>query len=236
MHTETAIPARFNGPPASGNGGYSCGVLAAHVQGSACVRLHVPPPLDTPLLVRGTDDGGAAMYDGETLVASAIPATLDLDIPAPPSVAEAEAAMDRFPCYEGHLFPTCFVCGPERPAHDGLGLFPGSVSDGGLFACVWRPKPDMLDGEGNIRTEILWSALDCPGYFAAVGDQLRPAVLGELIGELHTRVLGDQPLIVYAWPMGDEGRKFYAGTAIATAAGTVVASAKSTWILLKTQA
>jgi hypothetical protein len=169
-------------------------------------------------------------------VGSAIPAALDIDIPAPPSAAEAEAAMDRFPCYEDLLFPTCYVCGPERPAHDGLELFPGSVSDGGLFACVWHPKPDTLDGEQNIRPEILWSALDCPGYFAAMGDRLRPAVLGELIGELHADVSADQPLIVYAWPMGVEGRKFYAGTAIATVDGGLVASAKSTWILLKTEA
>ena len=41
-----SIPARFNGPPASGNGGYSCGVLAACVAGPARVRLHAPPPLD----------------------------------------------------------------------------------------------------------------------------------------------------------------------------------------------
>jgi hypothetical protein len=39
------IPARFNGPPGSGNGGYSAGLFAG---GARCeVTPRVPPPLDT---------------------------------------------------------------------------------------------------------------------------------------------------------------------------------------------
>lgn len=233
METQTAIHARFNGPPTSGNGGYSCGILAAHVAGCARVRLHVPPPLDTPLQVKQTDNGAAALYDGDTLVATAVSGELKLSPPAAPSLTEAEAAMKQFPCYEHHNFPTCFVCGPGRPAHDGLGLFPGPVAERNVYACIWHPAPDLLDDEQNIRPEFLWAALDCPGYFAAMGSELRTALLGELVGELYTSVAGGQPLIVYAWPLGVDGRKFYAGTAIATTDGTLVASAKSTWILLK---
>jgi hypothetical protein len=231
MQMQTTIPARFNGPPASGNGGYSCGLLAAHIAGPACIRLHVPPPLDTALRFTRAADG-VEMYDGDTLVASGKAASLQLDVPNPPTQAEALAAMDGFPCYEGHDFPTCFVCGPEREAQDGLDLFPGPVPGTPLWACLWRPAEDLLDAQGNIRPEILWSALDCPGYFAAMGGQLRPSVLGELTGELRSVVAGAGPLIVYAWPLGGEGRKFHAGTAIASG-DEVVASARSTWITLK---
>ena len=101
-----------------------------------------------------------------------------------------------------------------------------------LWACLWHPAVDLLDNEGNIRPEILWSALDCPGYFAAMEGTLRPALLGELTGELLAPVGGTEPLVVYAWRIGQEGRKFYAGTAIARA-GEVIARAKSTWIELK---
>lgn len=233
MSPQTTIPARYNGPPTSGNGGYSCGVLASHLDGCACIRLHVPPPLDTPLTVSMTDDG-ATMHDGDTLVGTAVKSSLELTPPAPPSLAQAEEAMRRFPGYEGHVFPTCFVCGPGRPAHDGLSLFPGPLAGSDLHACIWNPTADLLDDEQNIRAEILWAALDCPGYFAAMGDHLRAALLGELTGEIHTDVAGGQTLIVYAWPMGVDGRKYYAGTAIATADGVIVASAKSTWIVLKT--
>ena len=233
MHTEVKIPARYNGPPASGNGGYSCGVLAAFINGPARVRLHVPPPLDTPLRVVETAAGGVELYDGDTLVGSGVPAPVELDIPPAPSLEEAEAAAGRYLCYEDHTFPTCFVCGPGRPGHDGLGLFPGSVTSWNLLACPWSPTPDLLDDAGNIRPEIVWSALDCPGYFAAMGKNIRPAVLGELDGELRVAIPGDHPLIVYSWPLGEDGRKLYAGTAIATAAGEVLASSRSTWILLR---
>ena len=62
------IPARFNGPPNSGNGGYSCGVLAAFIDGPSRVRLHVPLPLDRELRVVEAQDGRVEMYDGDTLV------------------------------------------------------------------------------------------------------------------------------------------------------------------------
>ena len=234
MQAETTIPARYNGPPTSGNGGYSCGVLAAYINGPARVRLHVPPPLDVVLQVVDSAGGGVEMYDGDTLVGGAVPVALELDIPAAPTLEQAQAAMGRYPCYAGHSFPTCFVCGPERPDHDGLEIFPGQVTDSVVLACPWQPAVDMLDTGGCVRPEIVWSALDCPGYFAAMGERLRPAVLGELAGELFAPVHGAEPLVVYAWPLGEDGRKSYAGTAIATASGEVLAASRSTWIDLKT--
>ena len=233
MNSEITISSRFNGPPTSGNGGYSCGVLAAYISGPARIRLHVPPPLDVPLSVEKTPDGGVEMHHGETLVGSGAPAALDIALPDAPSLQEAQAAMADFPCYEGHSFPTCFVCGPKRSDHDGLEIFPGPVSDTGLVACPWRPGKDLLDENGDVAAEFIWSALDCPGYFAAMGTQLRPAVLGELVVDPGQKVCGDQSLVVFAWPIAAEGRKFQAGTALASADGEIVACAQSTWIELK---
>ncbi|MEZ5570444.1 MAG: hypothetical protein R3E64_00355 [Halioglobus sp.] len=234
MPAQITIPARFNGPPTSGNGGYSCGVLAAHIRGPARIRLHVPPPLDTALAITGTATGGVELHHGDTLVGTGEPASLDLQIPEPPSIGAALTAMQGYPCYRNHVFPTCFVCGPERALHDGLELFPGPLSGrDGVWACLWQPAADLLDECGLIRAEIVWAALDCPGYFAALGDRLRPALLGELLGELYMPVAGDQPLIVFSWPLAEEGRKFYAGTAIATGAGEIVASARSIWVALR---
>lgn len=236
MRSETIISGRFNGPPASGNGGYSCGMVGAHLEGASRIRLHVPPPLDTTLRIFRREDGGIEMYDGDTLVASGASVPFDLDVPEPPAEDEARNAMENFPCYEGHLFPTCFVCGPEREHHDGLALFPGPVPGrASLWACLWHPAEDLVDDEGVIRPEILWSALDCPGYFAAMDGTFRPAVLGELTGELLAPVPGTDPLVVYAWRISEDGRKFYSGTAIAHGS-EVVARAKSIWIELKTSA
>lgn len=226
------IPARFNGPPDSGNGGYSCGALAAFIDGPARVRLHLPPPLERPLTVRNTD-GGVEMFDGEARVASAVPVELELAAPDAPSAEQATDAASRYACYQNHVFPTCFVCGPGRPDHDGLGIYAGPTLDGTLFASPWRPTPDLLDADGMVRPEICWAALDCPGYFACMGSNIRPAVLGELHAELARPVSGDEPLVVYAWPLGGEGRKLYAGSALADAGGTVLARARATWILLR---
>ena len=89
------IPARFCGPPASGNGGWTSGHLAQLVDPDAAVtvRLRTPPPLDVEMDVARADDGTVEVWDGSTLVASAISAEpLDeSELPPPVSFAEAEA-------------------------------------------------------------------------------------------------------------------------------------------------
>ena len=226
------IPARFNGPANSGNGGYSCGVLAAFIGGSCKVRLHVPPPLDKQLSVHSQDDGRFEMRDGETVVGTAVAERLEMDIPAAPSLEQAEQASKGFLCYEQHEYPSCFVCGPNRHEGDGLCLFPGPVDSWEMLACCWQPSPDLLDEQGNVRAEIIWSALDCPGFFAAVGESLQATLLGELTADIRAPVPGSEPLVVFAWPLGREGRKLYGGVAIANASGDILASARSVWIAL----
>jgi len=229
---ELRIAAKFNGPPTSGNGGYSCGLLAAYVEGPARVRLLIPPPLDTPLRISQAEDGQVDMFDGETLVGSAWPASLDMDIPSAPSLEQARAASKRYVAMANHNFPTCYVCGPDRQ-DDGLCLFPGPVDDWQLLACTWKPSADCLDERGAVRPEIVWSALDCPGYFAAQGPTLRNSVLGQLTAALYEKIAGNQELVVYCWPISREGRKSEGGTAIADTAGKLLAASHSLWIDLK---
>ena len=233
MEQTILIASRFNGPPDSGNGGYSCGLLAAFIDGPARVRLHRPPPLDRPLAVRRPEDGSVALFDGEDRVASAVKAELMLDVPPAPTPDEARDAATRYACYQGHVFPTCFVCGPGRPDHDGLAIYAGPTADAACHASPWHPAADLLDEAGNVRPEIVWSALDCPGYFASMGTDIRPAVLGELHADAGQAVPGDRPLVVYAWLLGSEGRKLYAGSAVADAEGRILARARATWILLR---
>ena len=42
--TRIVLERRFNGPPATANGGYACGVVAKHVDGPAAVSLRRPGP------------------------------------------------------------------------------------------------------------------------------------------------------------------------------------------------
>ena len=63
--------------------------------------------------------------------------------------------------------------------------------------------------------------------------ELRPALLGQLEGEIRRSPGAGDPLIVYCWPEGGEGRKFYGATVVATAEGDILASSRSTWIELR---
>ncbi len=51
------IDSRFCGPPKSANGGYTCGLLAAHIEDDAEITLLAPPPLGEPLDL-AADGGG----------------------------------------------------------------------------------------------------------------------------------------------------------------------------------
>ena len=65
------IGRRFRGPPQSGNGGYTCGMLAAAARTPVEVRLMKPPPLDRPLDIReDAETGHLLLLDGEETVAS----------------------------------------------------------------------------------------------------------------------------------------------------------------------
>ena len=112
MAERVTIARRFNGPPDSAQGGYACGLLASRIDSpTAAVSLRAPPPLETPLEVRRGDAGAMALYHGETLVAEAAPADLELAIPEPVSLDAADRASRDFPWRHDHPFPTCFGCG-----------------------------------------------------------------------------------------------------------------------------
>ena len=228
-----SVASQYNGPPTSGNGGYSCGVLAVMLAGAAQVRLYSPPPLDMELTVSWHEDGHLEMHDGETLVGSASPTVLELEVPPAPTFAQAQAASERYIGHNHHAYPSCYVCGPQRHPDDGLCLFPGPVDDWNLLACPWQPSENTLDEAGNVRPEIVWSALDCPGYFAAAGENLEVTLLGELVGEIFADVPGDRPLVVFSWPLGKEGRKAWGATAIANQEGEVLALSRSLWITVR---
>jgi hypothetical protein len=109
------ILARFNGPPGSGNGGWAARAFAQAAGARAGgppveVTLRVPVPLDTELTV---SDG--AVRHGETLVASLAWPEVALAAVDPAGPGEARAAAATYPGFAAHPFPTCYVCGPDRP-------------------------------------------------------------------------------------------------------------------------
>jgi hypothetical protein len=225
------IPARFNGPPGSANGGYSCGLIASLLEGDAEVTLRSPPPLETPMAVT-TDGDRVLIHDGDVLVAEARPVEIDLEIPTAPSLKQAEAARERYLGYERHEFPTCFTCGTER--NDGLSVRPGPVMGTGVVASTWTADESLPSEGGHLRPEIVWAALDCPGAWATMREVTSDAVvLGRMAARIVAPVLVGSTVVSYGWQMGVEGRKAYAGTAVADERGQVMGYARQTGVALR---
>jgi len=227
-----AISRRFRGPENSGNGGYTCGLVAGYVSGDAEVTLRRPPPLERPLEV--TRDGDRVLlHDGPDLVAEAVPTRLELEVPPPPTADEAEAAARTYAGFRHHFFPGCFVCGPERPAGDGLRLFPGWVPGRDLVAAPVHAAASLPAAGGFLGREIAWSLLDCPGAWAMERDM---EATGVVLGRMAARVLHPIPVlssgVAVGWPLGREGRKLYSGTAFFGADGRLYGYARQTWIVM----
>lgn len=214
------IAHRHRGPQRSGNGGYTCGRVAAYLPAAAAVEvtLRLPPPLETPLRVER--NGTLRVFDGEALVAEAKPAALELELPDPVSFGEAERLAAASPPDPDHPFPGCFTCGPHG---DGLRLNPSPTGDGRVVA-PWRPESGA--------PELVWAALDCPGAFAVNPDLARGlTVLGRLTAHLECTPSAGDECVVVAWPLGGEGRRLFAGTAVFRGEQPL-AWAKAVWVLV----
>jgi hypothetical protein len=235
------IDPRFNGPPDSGNGGYTCGRLARYVNApAAVVTLRLPPPLDRPLQVENDADGSARLLDGDALIAEARPVDLPTDAPVPVELSEAALAMHDSPFLDeaAHPFPTCFVCGPKRSAGDGLRIFAGPVAQRDVFAAPWTPDEGLaLDAEGTLPSELVWAALDCPTSVPVANDpddpDFRPIVLARLAVRILAPVRAGEPHTITAWPIEIDGRKRYAGAALHSAEDELLAVSRALWIELK---
>lgn len=163
-------------------------------------------------------------------IAHAKVAELDLQVPKPPTFAEAIQASKQYTGFDQHNFPECFVCGPDRENGDGLRIFPGALSDQPGVAAPWTPGEALLvDDTSSIGVEFVWSALDCPGYFGLRKKDFA-ALLGRITAQVHQCPEVGQNCIVMGWPIREEGRKLQVGSAVFDEAGLLMACAKATWI------
>ena len=237
------IDKRFCGPPRSGNGGYVCGLLAAHVDGNAEITLRAPPPLGQRLDIVTADHGVELRKDRTTL---AIARSVHFDAPQVPifDFGKATDAVRRSQCDDGrHPLPMCFVCGPARVNGDGLRISPVPLPSSAdhatpIFAARWVPYANLAREDGAIAAEFVWAALDCPTGYAAIGSRHLGMTGAEtvLLGRMSARIVrrpwpGDRCLIV-AWPTGRDGRKLFANSALLDSQGEPLAIARATWLLV----
>ena len=194
MTASLVVAPRFCGPPDSANGGYAGGLIAACLDGQAEITLRRPPPLARPMAVERDGEGSVRVLDGDVLIAegTSLPGGPAVELPAPVTVRDARAAGlgSRLRTHPGeHPFPTCFVCGPDRPPPDGLGIIPGRVAGRCLSADAWYPDESLARPDGELAPEFVWAALDCAGAIGALGDAA-PDGPPHVLGRFAARQLG----------------------------------------------
>lgn len=217
-----SIARRYRGPLNSANGGYACGLVASAIDGPAEVTLRLPPPLETPLELRREGER-ALLLDGDALVAEARPADPELEPVEAPTWAEAEAAAAGAGNFDSPEFAECFVCG-SRPEHDGLEIHAGPVAGReGLVAAPWTARESS--------PEVVWAAIDCPGAYAIGGLGRGEPVLGRMTARIARLPAEGERCVVVGWPLGEDGRKLHAGTALYGADGEALAVARQVWVL-----
>lgn len=230
---DLVVAPRFAGPPAMGHGGYVAGLFAPGVGDAVQVTLRRPTPLDTPLVLERDDDGRGRLCHGGDLIAEAEPAALAIEVPRPPSAAEAAASEEASPSHRnGHgVHPTCFGCGLLRDTDDGLRIAAGPIDVDGIeqVAAAWHPGPAFAGDDGVVTPQLVVAALDCPGAFAFIVDNQPAGLLGRIVFQQHAPVPADATHVVTGWRIGVEGRKFLAGTALFDPDGTLLAAARATW-------
>lgn len=221
------VDAAHNGPPTSGHGGWSAAQAALLLDpGPAAVSLLRPPPLDTAMAASWEDGAAVVRHAGEPVL-EARPATPQAEPPAFVEPERVHAVSPWPPWSVDHPFPTCFACGPGRPARDGLELFPGPLGDG-RWVVPWIPAESS--------EELVWAALDCPSSAPVAefeGERL-PIVLARLCLELSALPAAGEPHVIVAAPGTIEGRKRTSAIALyAAAGGRPLAHGEALWIRLR---
>jgi hypothetical protein len=228
-----SVATRFAGPPSSGNGGFSAGLLAEHTptrrDAPITVTLRHPPPLETPLQVVPDPEAPdvVRLVDGDVVVAEAGPGDFTHDVVPPVAIGAALVAQTAYRGLVVHPFPGCFVCGTARADGDGLRLQPGPTS-AGQTACVWTPEDALALGQDEVAIRFVWSALDCPGGWTSDLDA-RPLVLGRMTTRRDAPVLPGRPHVIVARLLGEDGRKTFTASAMYDE-GRLVARAEHVWI------
>ncbi len=241
MSDSLTIPAGFNGPRLSGNGGYVGGLLAkkfdalVHSADAVEITFRAPAPIERPMALK-KDGDTLRLLDGDTLVCEARAGSVDHLKPPPPPRDWADVM------HRGEVggsppdseFGFCIVCGRGRAVGDGLRVLGTSGPQKGYSLSCYLPHANHADEAGRIRPEFVWGTLDCPGAWAAQDlDDMRPALTGRMTAKIIAPPKVGERCAVVAWKLGEDGRKLFSGQALYTERGRLCAIATCTWIVLK---
>ncbi len=230
--SELVVPARYNGPATSGNGGIVAGLLAQRLGAGTpvTVTLRRPPPLGEAMRL-SLEAATLTAADSGGVVATAVASTEPAPVPViAPDAATARDAALRYDGLSGHPFGTCFVCGPSRPEQDGLAVFAGAVVPGEprRVAGTFTNRP----GHGLDPDVLVWAVLDCPGGWA-IGLVGRHAVLGRMTAQVFGAPAEGETCVVVAECDRWDGRKAFSRSSLYSSSGALLGVAGQVWIELR---
>jgi hypothetical protein len=82
----------------------------------------------------------------------------------------------------------------------------------------------------EVDPEFVWAAIDCPGAYAVGAEGRGDIVLGRMTARVDRVPEAGEVCVAASWPLGEDGRKLHAGTALFAASGDLLAIARQTWI------
>jgi hypothetical protein len=249
MSGSFVVEEQFRGPPQSGNGGYVTGIVASLLTEArpassqltaAEVTLRAPVPLGRKLHVQRDAEQLHVTDDGRLIVEARL-TTLKMSVPAPASYEEAmavraaSAALVRgehrfLPGERVGFHPICFCCGAELAPDRGLHVYAAPVTERAQVAAAWTASEHFASADGTLPPEIVCTALDCPGQFAWLATGVRTGMLGRMTPRIERSVRAGERCVVIGWTMGQEGKKFFAGTALFNEKSELCAYARAVWI------
>jgi hypothetical protein len=99
----------------------------------------------------------------------------------------------------------------------------------GVTAAAWRPDGSLADPAGQVRPELVWAALDCPGGWT-VDVAGRRLLLGRMSAQvLAAPEVGERHVVVGRLD-GRQGRQAFTSVSGYGAGGRVLGHARAVWI------
>lgn len=229
------IKGTFNGPPTTGNGGYVGGLVANAVletglDSPAQIRLHQPPPLDTPLTFESDSEEVRLLTPGGAIIATGRTGKFQYELPQAVTMDEALRGQSGYKGHGAHPFKTCFSCGPSRNESDGLRIFPGPIAEDRV-AAPWDVTEAFAAEDGTVPSPIVWAAIDCVGGWAA-DQSVQPMLLGTMTAEVIQPPKVGQTYTVVGEVVERAGRKIHATTGLFTTDGELIAHGEQVWIAI----
>jgi hypothetical protein len=105
-----------------------------------------------------------------------------------------------------------------------------------LVAAPWIPDSSLAGDDGRVRPEFVWAALDCPQLWSLIvgspQDSTERVVTAAMATRIDGAVMPGRPHVVMAWPMDRVGWSLFAGGAVATTHGEVIAVSRQRAVAL----